>query len=105
MKVERFDYALGGMRKPDSWIVYPRKTDESYIIAQSSRAIALVKDDGTGLLNWRGSNPKYFLHLSPALGAQHVTFPKEFVGLVREFMPSSGDLIGSSPMTGPVYLD
>ena len=103
-KVERFSYKLAGMRKADSYIVYPRKPGEDLIV-QGSRTIAQVDPKtGTGTLNWKGSNGKYFVHLSHVLGAEPFQFPKEFVGLAVEYCPSSGDLIGSSPVTGPVYL-
>ncbi len=103
-KVERFSYRLAGMRKPDGFIVYPRKPGADLIV-QGSRTIAQINPKtGEGILNWRGSNGKYFLHLSRLLGAEPFRFPKEFVGLAVEYCPSSGDLIGSSPVTGPVYL-
>ena len=103
-KVERFQFALGGMRKPDTFVIYPRCANGDYI-AQGSRTIArLSPDTGRGLLNWRGSHAKYFLHLTKLLGAQECVFPQEFVNMVREYAPVAGDLIGSSPSTGPVYL-
>jgi hypothetical protein len=103
-KVERFSYRLAGMRKADNYIVYPRKPGGDLIV-QGSRTIAQIDPKtGAGVLNWKGNNGKYFLHLSRRMGAEPVQFPKEFVGLAIEYCPSSGDLIGSSPVTGPVYL-
>ncbi len=32
-----------------------------------------------GLINKKGSNPKYNVHLSPALGAEPFEFPQDFV--------------------------
>jgi len=104
-RVERFDYKLAGMRKSDNFIVYPDKIDGKWIVAQGNRSIVAVDPETCrGIVNWRGSNGKYFLHLKRELGAEAIYLPKEFVGLCVEFRPSSGDLIGSSPMTGPVYV-
>ena len=104
MKVETFSYKLAGMRKADKFIVYKRGLGTP-IIAQGRRTICSV-DPSTrmGMLNWRGSSHKGFAHLSTLLGAQWVEFPREFVALLVEFAPSSGDLIGTSPETGPVYI-
>lgn len=103
-RVERFEYKFPGMRKADSFIVYPRKSGDDAIIVQGSRTIARIEGDGTGMINYKGTNPKYFLHLTRMMGAEPIEFPRDFLALVIEFMPKSGDLIGSSPVTGQVYL-
>ena len=103
-RVQRFEYKFPGMRKPDSFIVYPQKADERHVIVQGSRSIALIEGDGVGWLNYKGSNSKYFVHLNPALGGERVTFPVDFLRLVIEHQTHSGDLIGSSPATGSVWL-
>ena len=104
-RVETFEYKLAGMRKPDNWIVYPRGQGNDCLTVQGRRAIALVNlTTGKGVLNWRGSNSKAFVHLATSLGAERVTFPKEFVHLAIEFEPKSGDLIGAHPESGPVYI-
>lgn len=104
-KVETFEYKLAGMRKPDTFIVYPDKTKEGWLIAQGRRTIvAIDPKTGRGVVNWRGSHYKTFLHLHQQLGAEGMILPKEFIGLVVEFRPSSGDLIGAHSETGPVYL-
>lgn len=105
-RVERFKYKLAGMRKPDNWIVCPvSNIPDTELVVQGKRAIARINlTTGQGILNWRGSNSKYFVHLQPALGAEWVTFPREFVHLASEFKPKSGDLIGTSPITGPIFV-
>lgn len=104
-RVQKFEFKLAGMRKPDHWIVYPRGDGNDCLTVQGRRAIALVNiTTGKGVLNWRGSNSKYFVHLATSLGAEPFTFPKEFIRLAIEFEPKSGDLIGSSRVTGPVYI-
>jgi len=105
-RVETFEYKLAGMRKPDNWIVCPvSNIPDNELVVQGRRAIAhFDRNTRKGLLNWRGSNSKYFVHLHQFLGAELFTFPKEFVRLAVEFQPKSGDLIGASPETGPVYV-
>jgi hypothetical protein len=44
------------------------------------------------------------MHLTRFMDAVDMELPQEFVNLVREFASASGDLIGSNPETGPVYL-
>jgi hypothetical protein len=70
---------LASMRKPQSFTVYPAAADGT-IIVQSDNAIGRF-DPSTrkGVLNYKGSNPKYFLHLNVALGATPYEFPADFV--------------------------
>ena len=58
---------------------------------------------GLGVLNWRGSQSKYFVHLSRLAGAEPYQFPPAFVAQCQEHQIGSGDLIGTSAITGPVY--
>ncbi len=103
-KVSTFSYQFPGMRKSDNIIVYLRK-DEKEFTFQGSRLIGTVDPETRkGVLNFKGSNSKYFMHLSRFMGAVPYEYTQEFVNLVREFAPGVGDLIGSSPITGPVYL-
>lgn len=105
MAIREFRYQLPGTtRGPLDWIVYPSKRDKP-VVVQSDRAIGTFdRSTGRGVLNWRGSNAKYFVHLSRALGAQPYQFPDAFRLMALELMPNSGDLIGTSPETGPVYI-
>jgi hypothetical protein len=103
-RVGTFEYKLPGMRKPDNFIVYPCSEDGTSVV-QGSRSILKVNPESTrAIANIKGSNSKYFLQLTKFMGAVDMDLPQEFVNLVREFAPASGDLIGSSPETGPVYL-
>ena len=97
MKVEHFEYKLAGMRKPDSYIVYPREKGSRTLRVQGSRSMMLFdQDTRRGVLNWKGAHTKYGVHLMvSADGAQFdFEFPKEFVALAVEFCPSSGDEVG-----------
>jgi hypothetical protein len=84
---------LGGMRKADQFVVYAPRED-GRIMAQGDRTICLF-DPTTrrGLLNWRGSNSKYFIHLNPIAGAEPYEFPQEFVDACINEMPNHGEAI------------
>jgi len=82
MRVQTFEYKLAGMRKADSFIVYQRRDGRFDPVTRK------------GVLNWKGSNGKYGVHLSKALGAEDFEFPQEFVMLALNFMPSKGDTLG-----------
>ena len=97
---------LAKMRKPQEFVIYPFKKDEpdAQIIVQSDRAIGQFdRKTGMGVLNWRGSNSKYFVHLNRILGAEPYQFPAAFVAQCQEHQIGSGDLIGTSGITGPIY--
>lgn len=95
MKVETFNYQFKGMRKPDNFIVYPNRRDDGSYIAQGDRTIACVNPvTGVGMLNFKGSHYKTFVHLNALMGAHWVEFPREFVNLVINYHPSSGDTLG-----------
>lgn len=96
--VQTFKYAFKGMRKPDSFVVYPRK-DKPYWLVQGHRAIALVRDDGTGIVNWRGSNSKYSMHLAKAMGGEQTVFDPEFVELVKAYQTYVGDTMANGVVT------
>jgi hypothetical protein len=86
-------------------VVYPNSTKPGKLIVQSDRAIGVFNPKtGDGLLNWRGSNPKYFVHLDKSMGAEPYHFPDVFVAACMIAQPEPGQLIGSSPETGPVYI-
>ena len=96
---------LAGMRKPQEFVVYPKRSGDGLIVVQSRKAIGTFNPEtGRGILNWRGSNPKYFVHLCKAMGAESYIFPIVFIAACMVAQPKSGDLIGSSPETGPVYI-
>lgn len=84
------------MRKPQSFVVYPRPTnvgeDYNLIKVQSDKAIGIFdRDTGEGLLNYKGSNAKYGVHLSPQLGAVPFKFPADFVAECLKVQPKKGD--------------
>ena len=90
---------LGNMRKPQEFIV--TRTDKGRYMVQSDKSIGWFGDDSKGMLNIKGS---YFVHLNPQLGAKPYTFPYDFVASCIAACAREGDLIGASPITGPVYL-
>lgn len=95
---------LAGMRKPQDFVVYPNQNPK-LLVVQSDRAIGIFdRKTGAGLLNWRGSHPKYFLHLDRRTGAERYQFPEAFRLMCLEMRPNSGDLIGTTPEGAPVYI-
>ncbi|HEU4559796.1 MAG TPA: hypothetical protein VFS20_18235 [Longimicrobium sp.] len=92
---------LAKMRTPQTFVVYPRADDRAPVIVQSERAIGRFDPHtGVGVLNWRGSNAKYFHHLNPALGAEPYTFPADFVAQAVATEPLSGDEVGPGIYAG-----
>lgn len=93
---------LGRMRKPQEFVIYPKQDDPGHIIIQSDKSIGRFdRNTGKGVLNTRGC---YFVHLNKILGAEPYEFSMEFVRMCEEIQLGKGDLIGSSPETGPVYV-
>jgi hypothetical protein len=72
---------LGNMRKPQQFIVYPRKNGENITIQSDKSIASFDPHTGLGYLNTKGS---YFMHLHPALGAVSYTFPHDLVALCRK---------------------
>lgn len=92
---------LGNMRKPQEFVVYPT-SDKGNVIVQSDKSIgAFDIKTGDGVLNTKGC---YFPHLNQICGAVPFTFPTEFVLQCIGKQYDEGDLIGTSPITGPVYM-
>lgn len=84
-----------GMKRADEFVVYPFKPGE-LIVVQGSRSIGKFDPvTGEGVLNWKGSKPKYFMHLSAFLGAEPFHFPADFVEKAIQAQPQSGDHIGA----------
>jgi hypothetical protein len=102
--VGTFDYKLPGMRKPDTFSIYPRTEGGTYIVQGSWSILEVNPESTNAIADIKGSHAKYFLLLSPFMGAVDMEVPQGFVNLVKEFASAAGDLIGSSPETGPVYL-
>jgi hypothetical protein len=92
---------LGNMRKPQDFVVYPGKDGEDLVV-QSDKSIGKFnRETGKGVLNTKGC---YFPHLTSFLGAKPYDFPMDFVVSCVLAQPESGDLIGTSSITGPVYV-
>lgn len=92
---------LGNMRKPQEFVVYPA-SDKGNVIVQSDKSIgAFDAKTGEGILNTKGC---YFPHLNQFCGARPFSFPTEFVIQCIGAQCDTGDLIGTSPITGPVYM-
>jgi hypothetical protein len=105
MRIKTVTAKLATMRKPQEFVIYPvdlsDPTKPTSITVQSDKAIGKF-DPATrkGVLNFRGSNSKYFPHLSASLGAVPYEFPKEFVEAVLNAIPRKGDEIGPGVYIG-----
>ena len=92
---------LGNMRKPQDFVVYP-PSDKGNIIVQSDKSIgAFDIRTGEGMLNTKGC---YFPHLNAICGAIPFTFPDDFVLKCIANYQEEGSLIGTHPITGPIYM-
>lgn len=90
----RLKAKLGKMRKEQEFSVYPA-TEDGQIIVQSDKAIGQFDPaTGLGVLNSKGSNSKYFAHLTEFMGAEPYQFPLEFVEACKATQPKKGDMIG-----------
>ncbi len=94
--IKRVVAKLATMRKAQDFIVYPYKLGQTKLMVQSDKAIGLFEiATGEGVLNYKGSNSKYGVHLNEMLGAEKYKFPGEFVVACLEAQPGSGDRIGA----------
>jgi hypothetical protein len=93
--MKRIAVKVKGMRKADDCVVYPDRGDGTIQI-QGHRLIARFDaETGEGVINYKGSNSKYGVHLSPALGAEPITFDAEFIAKCKEIQPRKGDTIAN----------
>ena len=100
--MSRIFWKFPGRKKAEGFFIY--KPDGEWVTIQSDKTIARINlRTGYGLLNAKGQGTKYFMHLNPALGAVKYKFPKELIEMIKKKLPKSGDYIGSSPITGPIY--
>lgn len=93
----RFEWKWPGTRQADSMIVMPvSNLDANERIAQGSRSIVRFDTTtGKGVANWKGSDRKYFHHLTLGFGgAEEVTMPREFIEAALAVEYKSGDSIG-----------
>jgi hypothetical protein len=105
MKIKTVTAKLATMRKPQEFVIYPpdfSKPDQPiFVTVQSDKAIGRFDPTtGKGVLNYRGSNSKYFMHLVKFMGAEDFQFPVEFVKEVMDAIPSKGDEIGAGAFIG-----
>lgn len=85
---------LGNMRKPQEFTVYPFNDGDKTITVQSDKSIGQFDPiTGKGVLNSKGSNAKYFMHLLPHYGAVPFDFPLEFVEQCKTVQPKKGDIV------------
>ena len=95
------NWKFPGRRKAEKFYIYKEQNNE--VIIQSDRSIAQINmETHKGMLNTKGQDDKYFMHLNSILGAIPYTFPDELIDLIERKRPRKGDFIGSSEITGPI---
>lgn len=103
MSAPRVRLQFPGMRKADDCVVHPTTiigTNEQVITAQGDRLILRLDADGSGMatVNYKGSNPKYFVHLSPLMGAVRIQLTPEQVAMLEGACYRHGEEIGPGVM-------
>jgi hypothetical protein len=92
---------LGNMRKPQEFSVYPFNDGDRTITVQSDKSIGQFDPiTGKGVLNSKGSNAKYFMHLSPSYGAVPFDFPLDFVEQCKAKQLKKGDKVNGVVIIG-----
>jgi len=91
--MSRISWKFPGRKKSESFVIY--KPEGNWVVIQSDKTIAKINlKTGYGMLNAKGQNSKYFMHLNPSLGAIKYKFSPKLINLIKEKMPKSGDMIG-----------
>jgi len=84
-----------GRRKAEEFTLYKPDKDGSVVI-QSDKTIAQINlKTGRGILNAKGSDSKYFMHLNEFMGAKYTKFNPVLIKKIKNSMPKSGDNIGA----------
>lgn len=79
MRIKTFEAKLANMRKPQEFVVYPRKNHADTIKIQSDKSIGQFDPvTGEGVLNTKG---QYFVHL--AMGVPY-TLPADVLALALQ---------------------
>jgi len=90
-------------KKEEEFSIY-KEDEKGNIIIQSDKTIALINmDTHKGMINQRGSNNKYFVHLNEILGAEPFEFSVELIERIERKKPRKGELIGSSEIAGDIF--
>lgn len=110
-----FEYKLPGQHKLWTWYVCPSSKADGFITVQTDGMCGeFSADTGAGYINRkceytgvalcgtrRDENGKrQFLHTD----TKEYQWPMDFVELAKTKIPQSGDIIGSSPITGVVRV-
>lgn len=107
-----FEYKLPGTRKMRTWYVYPSKDTGVLTVQADGICGCFVMDTGKGAINRKCEYPGVALFCTMVDGKLHFPhrdtkpylWPRDFVELAKQHIPQSGDVIGSSPITGVVRV-
>lgn len=113
MRVKSFDYKLPKTKKMREWLVSPGSKADGIITVQTDGMCGMfIADTGKGVINRKCEYTGIALFATQVDGKLHFLhehtqpylWPAEFVALAKAHIPQSGDLIGSSPVCGSVYV-
>lgn len=94
--IKTINWKFAGRRKEEEFVIY-KPDDEGNVTIQSDKTIAYINlNTGKGLLNAKGSNSKYSIHLNELTGAIETEFDPELLAQIKANMPKSGDKIGDN---------
>ena len=87
-----FTAKIGNMRKPQRFVVYPRKSPTDEYIFQSDKCIGSYNPvTKAGKFNNKGC---YFHHLNTMLGAKNVEWDASFIKVLEMTESKEGDSMG-----------
>lgn len=108
-----FEYKLPGTRKMRTWYVCPGSKADGVITVQADGMCGVfAADTGKGAINRKCEYTGVALFCTTVEGKLHFhhpdtkpyLWPADFIELAKQKIPQSGDLIGSSPITGVVRV-
>ena len=93
-KMTTIKWKFSTRRKAEEFVIY-KPDEDGNVVIQSNKTIAQINlKTGKGILNAKGSNSKYFMHLNEFMGARYTKFSPILVNKIKNSMPKSGDRIG-----------
>lgn len=92
MVFKTFDLKLLGMRKEQSFLLYPYDGGDTVLLQSDTRIMRLNIKTGTGALSKAHANGSYFHDLYDMRGAYEVTIPDDVKIKIQEYLWSNAGL-------------
>lgn len=103
-----FSAAFDGMRKPDDWVIYPKKPESNEVTVQCGTRLARFDlTTGEGMISQRKSNGARYLDLNPMMGGHAFIAPKELCDALNACKGIVGNVVilGMSGQTKAQYAE